>query len=217
MDMTAACVATGNDDTQLANKQQQQMHWQQQVPASSSLLSRASKLGSDTYSAAKRFTGDHIHVPRIPYLSSSAGGTPSTSALPPSSASSESQATAGPSGLDREPSLKPYDHREKTALHALRDTFVLPTFPNPSHLLPSHIPLPSIPCMGGLGQSNLFADPPADAEADQLQAGPKALSPGKDPFKRLQGNVLMMGGYRGSEHLCSCLPTESAEIRLKAY
>lgn len=48
--------------------------------------------------------------------------------------------------------IAPTSHRENTAFHALRDTFV---FPSPASLLPA---LPTIPCMSGLGQSNLFAD-----------------------------------------------------------
>ena len=197
-----------------------QQHWQHQVfappyptTASTSILARASKLGSDTYSAAKRFTGDHIHVPRIPYISSSTSGrsSPSSSSLLPSS-STRSATRRGSNSpapisseeaglLEREPSLKPYDHREKTALHALRDTFVLPSFP--TGFLPNHIPLPSIPCMGGLGQSNLFSDPPDSAIVDDAEienlASSTSSSGGKDSFKRLSGNVLMMGGYRGSE------------------
>lgn len=49
-------------------------------------------------------------------------------------------------------SIAPTNHRENTAFHALRDTFV---FPSPLSFLPA---LPTIPCMSGLGQSNLFSN-----------------------------------------------------------
>ncbi len=212
MAAVASMTTFSSDDTL---RQQQQQHWQQQVAhpsPSTSILSRASKLGSDTYTAAKRFTGDHIHVPRIPYISSSSPRltTSSSSSVPSSSTSTGEPHSLAPSRveddavLDREPSLRPFDHRERTALHALKDTFVLPTIPNPASFIPHHLPLPSIPCMGGLGQSNIFADPPdigdQDVEAEKLAAG--ATATGKDPFKRLSGNVMMIGGYRGSEFTC---------------
>ena len=214
-EMAAVASMTRSSDETL--RQHQQQHWQQQVvqpSPSTSILSRATKLGSDTYTAAKRFTGDHIHVPRIPYISSfSPRLTPSSAASVPSTSTSigEPRTIVPPNVeddaiLDREPSLRPFDHREKTALHALKDTFVLPTIPNPASFLPHHIPLPSIPCMNGLGQSNLFVDPPItgdqDVETEKLAAN--ATSTGKDPFKRLSGNVLMMGGYRGSASTVYC-------------
>lgn len=52
-------------------------------------------------------------------------------------------------------SIAPTSHRENTAIHALKDTFY---FPSPWSLLPA---LPTIPCMSGLGQSNLFTDAPS--------------------------------------------------------
>lgn len=227
--MTVATSHCSRHDTQLRTQQQQ--HWQQQVPSTSnstSLLSRASKIGSDTYSAARRFTGDHVHIPRIPYLSSSVASPASSSKLsrPPTTSTSctaggvnsdSPPAEEGSSSLlDPEPSLRPYDHREKTALHALRDTFVLPTFPSPASLLPNHVPLPSIPCMGGLSQSSLFVDPllaadEADKETEAGQARSAVQGVGKDPFRRLSGNVLMMGGYRGS----MCAGTHSVYVQLK--
>lgn len=208
---TVASMTRPSDD--ILRQQEQQQHWQQQVvqpSPSTSILSRASKLGSDTYAAAKRFTGDHIHVPRIPYISSSFPRLTPSSVPSTSTSIGESQAAAPPlfeddAVLDREPSLRPFDHREKTALHALKDTFVLPTIPNPASFLPHHIPLPSIPCMNGLGQSNLFVDPTVtgdqDVEMEKLAIG--ASSTCKDPFRRLSGNVLMMGGYRGSKLLAA--------------
>jgi hypothetical protein len=52
-------------------------------------------------------------------------------------------------------SIAPTTHRENTAFHALKDTFYLPS---PWTFLPA---LPTIPCMSGLGQSNLFTDSPS--------------------------------------------------------
>lgn len=59
-----------------------------------------------------------------------------------------------PPNLIPDISIAPTSHRENTAFHALRDTFVFPSF-NPATYLPA---LPTIPCMSGLGQSNLFSD-----------------------------------------------------------
>lgn len=102
-------------------------------------------------------------------------------------------------------SIAPPTHREKTALHALRDTFV---FPSPSSFIPT---LPTIPCMSGLGQSNIFngngVRPMLVDENDQLlhsgtstptTTSTYGASVAKDSFKKLDGNVLMLGGYRGS-------------------
>jgi hypothetical protein len=86
-----------------------------------------------------------------------------------------------PAGPGARPSIAPPHHRERTALHALRDTF-----PNASSFLPT---LPTIPC---LGQHVMVHHNTADAETESL---PPAS---QDAFSKLHGNVLMMGGYRGS-------------------
>lgn len=73
-------------------------------------------------------------------------------------AKNHAHATVTPKNIIPEISIAPTNHRENTAFHALRDTFVFPSLPSAASLgslLPS---LPTIPCMSGLGQSNLFSD-----------------------------------------------------------
>lgn len=160
-------------------------------------LSRAGKLGSGALSAVKE---------RIPYMYSTTAGSTSASG----SSTPERRKSIGDSAsLLPHESIRPTSHREKTAMHALKDTFVLPSLHlSPASFLPS---LPTIPCMSGLGQSALFANDndhehavaavPSSSRTSLDGARPDTgdgSGSGDGAFKRLQGNVLMMGGYRGS-------------------
>ena len=84
-------------------------------------------------------------------------------------------------------SIAPTNHRENTAIHALKDTFVFPSFGNiggiSTAFLSSYLPsLPTIPCMSGLGQSNLFND---DDDDDHK----RTISPIDDePLRPRDGN-----------------------------
>lgn len=133
-------------------------------------LARASR---SSFGSLKRFT-DGL---QLPFRSTShATSIDDTSESPRSSM--EEDDPPSPKGR---PSIAPPHHREKTALHALRDTF-----PNASSFLPT---LPTIPC---LGQHVILNHHVASEEAEPP---PPA---GQDAFSKLEGNVLMMGGYRGS-------------------
>lgn len=160
-------------------------------------LSRASKMGSGALSTVKG---------RIPYLSPT---TASSTSVSGSSTPERRKSVGDSTSLLPHESIRPTSHREKTAMHALKDTFVLPSLHlNPASFLPS---LPTIPCMSGLGQSALFVNDNDDERITAVVApSPRTSVDGARPdmgeasgvgdgaFKRLQGNVLMMGGYRGS-------------------
>ncbi|KAI5481214.1 hypothetical protein MNV49_005649 [Pseudohyphozyma bogoriensis] len=108
-----------------------------------------------------------------------------------------------PSFFKPEPPLPPgsiahTSHRENTALHALMDT--LPTLPSLTPTLPSFnlnlsLPTPSFFCVSGTGYES-------DSDEDSTtQTQPRHVLEKEvqgDPIKKIVGDVLLTGGYRGS-------------------
>ncbi|GAA6051433.1 hypothetical protein JCM3770_000518 [Rhodotorula araucariae] len=113
--------------------------------------------------------------------------------------------------------IAPPDHRENTALHAMMDS--LPSLgsfhpPQISSLNPLRS-APSVPCFSADGyDSDDDASPPATPPGStptsrapsvapppffqrRCSDPPKGTAP-SDPLERLSGNVVMMGGFRGS-------------------
>ncbi|KAM0749622.1 hypothetical protein T439DRAFT_314947 [Meredithblackwellia eburnea MCA 4105] len=109
--------------------------------------------------------------------------------------------------------IAPPHHRENTALHALRDTLPgLPTLADLTPTLPSIFslssPSQSQPAPSNLSSSNFVSCTNTSVfdDSDEAPSPPSSPPPppplsssnSEDPIAKLQGNVLVLGGYRGS-------------------
>ncbi|BGP27438.1 YJR098C-like protein [Rhodotorula toruloides] len=182
---------------------------------SSSLLSkvrrRISARGTGTSSTQAKKSLDAIrgHLPR----SLRSGNR---------SEAGEEQASPGDEVLAY--TIAPPDHRENTALHAIMDSLPsLGSIHAPSISLPSILSTPHVAsCFTADGYDSDDDSPsppptppaadvdPSSTTAPRRGRGPPPSSPppfprgssdpklSSDPFDRLSGNVLMLGGYRGS-------------------
>ena len=140
-------------------------------------IAKASKMGLEAVQTLRKLAHEHIRLP-------SRSSSPSVP---------EEVLSSSPLSSSLSISIAPPNHREKTALHALKDTFVLP---NPSSFIPT---LPTIPCMSGLGHFSPISHDQDDYQDDGDGYIGDQQEQSKDAFHRLTGsNVLMMGGYRGS-------------------
>ncbi|SCV73144.1 BQ2448_7069 [Microbotryum intermedium] len=152
--------------------------------------------GSKAFDKARRFSIDAVPDFVHSALSSITPGSASHS----NSSSRHDLLEAIESPVAMAFTLRPFSHRENTGLHALRDTFSvyrqsLPGLPHP-HLHFKGVSAESLPGSGLVSRfmhsSSIMKDEPSSM--DERDAVPTTTT----DFNGLKGDVLVMGGYRGS-------------------